>query len=176
MAVSLSVLKSLIRVILLGGFGILSAVQMRITGLLMISWKSCLLFFVVKHHRIIILWRIPRKTLLHIWPLPYVSYFALWLPVNNISAISSIRPSESNEDPSLFLWELRQILDKADRDLSDDVKDALLSRQFMKGLSLDPRIPYPLFGKGAGHRWSFPSHFIRPLDFFNALRCPLLSS
>ena len=39
-----------------------------------------------------------------------------------------------NEDPSLFLWDLRQLLDRADPDLTEDAKTALLSRQFMKGL------------------------------------------
>jgi len=42
-----------------------------------------------------------------------------------------------NEDPSLFLWDLRQILLKADPDLSEDAQTALLSRQFMKGLTDD---------------------------------------
>ena len=43
----------------------------------------------------------------------------------------ALRP---NEDPSLFLWDLRRLLDRADPDLTDDAKTALLSRQFMKGL------------------------------------------
>ena len=37
-------------------------------------------------------------------------------------------------DPSLFLWDLRQLLDRANPDLTEDTKTALLSRQFMKGL------------------------------------------
>ena len=39
-----------------------------------------------------------------------------------------------NEDPSLFLWELKTILAKADPTLTDAARSALLSRQFMKGL------------------------------------------
>ena len=45
-----------------------------------------------------------------------------------------------NKDPSLFLWDLREILLKADPDLSEDAQTALLSRQFMKGLTDDLRI------------------------------------
>ena len=43
----------------------------------------------------------------------------------------ALRP---NEDPSLFLWGFCQLLDRADPDLTEDAKTALLSRQFMKGL------------------------------------------
>ena len=39
-----------------------------------------------------------------------------------------------NEDPSLFLWELKNILAKADPTMKADASTALLSRQFMKGL------------------------------------------
>ena len=39
-----------------------------------------------------------------------------------------------NEDPSLFLWELKNILAKADPMLEDGTCTALLSCQFMKGL------------------------------------------
>ena len=39
-----------------------------------------------------------------------------------------------NEDPSLFLWDLRQLLYRTDPDLTEDAKTALLSRQFMNGL------------------------------------------
>ena len=45
-----------------------------------------------------------------------------------------------NEDPSLFVWNLRQLLDRADPDLTEDVKTALLSRQFMKGLPTTLRL------------------------------------
>ena len=43
----------------------------------------------------------------------------------------ALRP---NEDPSLFLWELCHLLNRADPDLIEDAKTALLSQQFMKGL------------------------------------------
>ena len=39
-----------------------------------------------------------------------------------------------NEDPTLFLWELKTILAKADPTLTDAASTALLSRQFIKGL------------------------------------------
>ena len=39
-----------------------------------------------------------------------------------------------NEDPSLFLGALEDILSKADPDLSDAAKQALLGRQFLRGL------------------------------------------
>ena len=39
-----------------------------------------------------------------------------------------------NEDPSLFLWELKNILTKVDPTLEESARTALLSRQFMKGL------------------------------------------
>ena len=49
----------------------------------------------------------------------------------------TLRP---NEDPSLFLWDLGQILENADPTLTDEAKEALLSRQFMKGLPQAMRI------------------------------------
>lgn len=49
----------------------------------------------------------------------------------------SLRP---HEDPSLFLWDLGQILDKADPTLTADAKEALLSRQFIRGLPPTLRI------------------------------------
>ncbi len=51
--------------------------------------------------------------------------------------LRSLRP---DEDPSLFLWDLRQILDKADPDMSAKARTALLSRQFMKGLPDEVRL------------------------------------
>ena len=49
----------------------------------------------------------------------------------------SLRPGE---DPSLYLYELTNLLFKANPDLSDDAKNALLARQFMKGLPADTRL------------------------------------
>ena len=48
----------------------------------------------------------------------------------------TLRP---NEDPSIFLWHLRQILDLADPNLSEDARTILLTRQFMKSLPADLR-------------------------------------
>ena len=48
-----------------------------------------------------------------------------------------LRPQE---DPSLFLWDLKDTLLKANPDLAEDARDALLSRQFMKGLPPDLRL------------------------------------
>ena len=45
-----------------------------------------------------------------------------------------------NEDPSLFLWALEDILAKADPDLSDAAKQALLGRQFLRGLPDDIKL------------------------------------
>ena len=45
-----------------------------------------------------------------------------------------------DEDPSLFQWELEDLLSKADPDSSTDARSALLARQFMKGLPADIRI------------------------------------
>jgi hypothetical protein len=39
------------------------------------------------------------------------------------------------EDPSVYKWELEQLLEKADLNLAVEAKSALLSRQFMRGLS-----------------------------------------
>ena len=44
------------------------------------------------------------------------------------------RKMRRGEDPAVFIFELRQLLLKADPTLSDDGKEALLSRQFMRGL------------------------------------------
>ena len=43
----------------------------------------------------------------------------------------NLRPEE---DPSVYKWELENILSKADPSLSNDAKTALLTRQFSKGL------------------------------------------
>ena len=45
-----------------------------------------------------------------------------------------------DEDPSLFQWDLEDLLSKADPTLSNDARNALLTRQFMKGLPSDLRI------------------------------------
>ena len=45
-----------------------------------------------------------------------------------------------DEDPALFQWELEELLSKADPDLSNDGRHALLARQFMKGLHADLRL------------------------------------
>ena len=47
-----------------------------------------------------------------------------------------------NEDPSLFLWELKNILMKADPTLEDGERTALLSRQFMKDLPHSLRLKF----------------------------------
>lgn len=44
------------------------------------------------------------------------------------------RPLRSGEDPAVYKWELENLLAKADPELSDDAKTALVQRQFMKGL------------------------------------------
>ena len=45
-----------------------------------------------------------------------------------------------DEDPSLFLWALEDMLSKADPSLKDDAKEALLSRQFLRGLPKDLKL------------------------------------
>ncbi len=40
----------------------------------------------------------------------------------------------TGEDPSVYKWELEQLLEKADPNLAVEAKSALLSRQFMRGL------------------------------------------
>ena len=49
----------------------------------------------------------------------------------NDSHAQELRPSES---PTLFLWRLKDILRRAEPDLSADAFDALLRHQFMRGL------------------------------------------
>ena len=44
------------------------------------------------------------------------------------------RKLRPEEDPSVYKWELENILSKADPSLSHDAKTALLTRQFSKGL------------------------------------------
>lgn len=48
-----------------------------------------------------------------------------------------LRPSE---DPSLFLWRLKELLRNAEPGLTDDAFDALLRRQFLKGLPFTTRM------------------------------------
>ncbi len=45
-----------------------------------------------------------------------------------------VRSLRTGEDPAVYKWELEQMLDTADPDLSTDAKTALVQRQFMKGL------------------------------------------
>jgi hypothetical protein len=40
----------------------------------------------------------------------------------------------TGEDPSVYKWELEQLLEKADPNLAVEAKSALLSRKFMRGL------------------------------------------
>ena len=40
----------------------------------------------------------------------------------------------AGEDPSIYKWELEQLLEKAEPTLGDKAKSALLSRQFMRSL------------------------------------------
>ena len=49
----------------------------------------------------------------------------------------ALRPSE---DPLLYLWRLKDLLRNAEPDLSDEAFDALLRRQFMKGLPFKIRM------------------------------------
>ena len=44
------------------------------------------------------------------------------------------RPPRSGEDLAVYKWELEILLAKADPELSNDAKTALIQRQFMKGL------------------------------------------
>ena len=44
------------------------------------------------------------------------------------------------EDPSLYLWDLQNLLGKADPDMAASARTALLTRQFMKGLPPDLRL------------------------------------
>ena len=49
----------------------------------------------------------------------------------------ALRPSE---DPSLYLWRLKDLLRNAEPDLGDEAFDALRRRQFMKGLPFKIRM------------------------------------
>ena len=40
----------------------------------------------------------------------------------------------TGEDPSVFMWELEQLVEKAEPNLAVEAKSALLSRQFMRDL------------------------------------------
>ena len=44
------------------------------------------------------------------------------------------RPPRSCGDPAVYKWELENLVAKADPELSNDAKTALIQRQFMKGL------------------------------------------
>jgi hypothetical protein len=49
-------------------------------------------------------------------------------------ALFESRALRTGEDPSVYKWELENLLAKADPELSDDAKTALIHRQFMKVL------------------------------------------
>ena len=44
------------------------------------------------------------------------------------------------EDQSLYLWDLQNLLGKADPEMAESARTALLTRQFMKGLPPDLRL------------------------------------
>lgn len=52
----------------------------------------------------------------------------------NYYAKFETRMLRTGEDPSVYKWELEQLLEKADPNLADEAKSALLTRQFMRGL------------------------------------------
>ena len=52
----------------------------------------------------------------------------------NFFAAFESRTLRPDEDPSVYKWELENILSKADPTLSGDAKTALLTRQFSRGL------------------------------------------
>ena len=52
----------------------------------------------------------------------------------NFFAAFESRTLRPDEDPSVYKWELENILSKADPTLSEDAKTALLTRQFSRGL------------------------------------------
>ncbi|CAB3982599.1 Hypothetical predicted protein [Paramuricea clavata] len=52
----------------------------------------------------------------------------------NFFAEFELRALRPDEDPSVYKWELENILSKADSTLSNDAKTALLTRQFSRGL------------------------------------------
>lgn len=52
----------------------------------------------------------------------------------NFFAEFECRTLRAHEDPSVYKWELENLLSKADPTLSTDAKTALLTRQFSKGL------------------------------------------
>ena len=60
-------------------------------------------------------------------------------PLHNLNT-GAFGQTRTPRDPSLFLWDLREIRLKADPDLAEDAQTALLSRQFMKGLTYDLRL------------------------------------
>ena len=45
-----------------------------------------------------------------------------------------------DEDPQIFLWELTESIKRADRALTKEAKEALLSQQFLEGLPSDLRL------------------------------------
>ena len=51
----------------------------------------------------------------------------------NFSEFES-RRLKPGEDPTIFLWNLKELLSKADPSLQENAREALLSRQFMRGL------------------------------------------
>ena len=59
---------------------------------------------------------------------------------NHCIAPNQCRFLRPDEDPALFQWELEELLSKADPELSNDGRQALLARQFMKGLPADLRL------------------------------------
>jgi hypothetical protein len=102
---------------------------------------------------------------LHTTPQQKAKRQALCPPVEteNYYAKFETRMLRTGEDPSVYKWELEQLLEKADPKLAVEAKSALLSRQFMRDL------PSSIQGKLFAHN---PTPILIKRD---ATFCPTLS-
>ncbi len=84
---------------------------------------------------------------------------ALCPPVEreNYYAKFGTRMLRTGEDPSVYKWELEQLLEKADPNLAVEAKSALLSRQFMRGLPSSGADPASYLDRGSFQYLAFPA-------------------
>ena len=121
------------RVILLPGYTSSNVVLLQIIGMLRQNYRNYLPFSMAKLQPIFIALQMLRRILIHIFLRSFAIVYVQSLIANVFMQFESCH-LHAIEDPSLFLWALEDILSKADPDLRDAAKQALLGIQFLRSL------------------------------------------
>ena len=124
------------QVILLPGYAISTVVLVQIIGMLPQNYGNYLPFSVAQLQPIFIAWHMLRRIHMHILLSSFAVVYVQPLIAKVFMQNCKSRHLRPNEDPSLFLWALEDILSKADPDLSDAAKQALFPRSLPNEIKL----------------------------------------